>query len=307
MISFEGVSKAYAGRAVVDGLDLTIAAGELTVLIGPSGCGKSTTLRMINRLIAPDSGIVRVDGRDVTAQDPQTLRRGIGYAIQAGGLFAHWNVARNVATVPNLLGWPKARIDARVDELLSLLGLSPAEFRHKRVGQLSGGQQQRVGVARALAADPKLLLLDEPFGALDPITRGGLQTALRRIQRATAKTMVFVTHDMDEALLLADCIVILKDGRLAQAGTPAEIVEQPASDFVRGFVAGEAAALRGLAVRRVGEVCRPGRAEGAPEIGPEATLRDALSLMVTARVRRLAVRGRDSHVALDDIVGDGGC
>ena len=305
MITFDHVSKSYAGRTVVDDLCLTIEAGKLTVLIGPSGCGKSTTLRMINRLIAPDRGTVCVDGRDVATGDPQALRRGIGYAIQAGGLFPHWDVARNVATVPTLLGWPKARIDARVEELLTLLGLPPDEYAHKRVAQLSGGQQQRVGVARALAADPKLLLLDEPFGALDPVTRGGLQTALRRIQRETAKTMVFVTHDMDEALLLADRIVILDRGRLAQAGMPAEILERPASDFVRGFVAGEASAMRALAVRRVAEHRRPGAVADVPEVDADATLRDALGLMVAAGVRRVSVRGQDSHVALDDIVGGG--
>ncbi len=305
MISFENVSKSYAGRAVVDRLDLTIEAGQLTVMIGPSGCGKSTTLRMINRLIAPDTGTVRVDGRDVAGEDPQALRRGIGYAIQAGGLFPHWDVARNIATVPTLLGWPAARIEARVEELMALLGLPPEGYAHKRVAQLSGGQQQRVGVARALAADPPLLLLDEPFGALDPVTRGGLQTALRRIQRETEKTMVFVTHDMDEALLLADRIVILDRGRLAQAGTPAEILEHPSSDFVRGFVAGEASSLRALAVRSVADHCRPGAAAGAPEIAAEATLREALGMMVAAGVRRLRVAGQDSHVALDDIVGGG--
>ena len=302
MITFEGVTKSYAGRAVVSDLTLTIPAGQLTVLIGPSGCGKSTTLRMINRLITPEAGTIRIDGQDIATQDPQALRRGIGYAIQAGGLFPHWDVARNIATVPTLLGWPKARIEARTTELLTLLGLPPQDYAHQRVARLSGGQQQRVGVARALAADPPLLLLDEPFGALDPITRAGLQTALRRIQRDTAKTMVFVTHDMDEALLLADQIVILDRGRLAQAGTPADLLDHPSSDFVRGFVAGEPSAMRALAVRRVADIMRPGGAPDAPCIGADATLRDALGAMVAARVEILAV-GRDGHVTLRDVVG----
>jgi len=196
MIEFESVTKTYAGRIVVDRLTLHIPAGQSTVLIGPSGCGKSTTLRMINRLIDPERGVVRVGGQDVASADPQTLRRGIGYAIQAGGLFPHWTVARNIATVPRLLGWPRARIGARVAELLVLLGLPAGQFADKFPAELSGGQQQRVGVARALAAEPKLLLLDEPFGALDPITRFGLQRALRDIQRTNRQTMVFVTHDM---------------------------------------------------------------------------------------------------------------
>ncbi len=307
MITFEAVTKAYAGRPVVDALDLRIEAEKLTVLIGPSGCGKSTTLRMINHLIAPDSGTVRIDGQDVAGQDPQVLRRGIGYAIQAGGLFPHWDVARNIATVPRLLGWPTPRIEARVRELLTLLGLPPDEYAHKRPHQLSGGQQQRVGVARALAADPKLLLLDEPFGALDPITRADLQAALRRIQRETGKTTVFVTHDMDEALLLADSIVLLDRGRLAQAGTPAEILANPATDFVRQFVAGEASAMRSLAVRRVADIARPGAAPDAPSIAPDATLREALGRMIAAHTHRLAVQVPEgapaAHVTLADIVG----
>ena len=307
MIAFDAVSKAYGGRPIVDRLSLDIRAGELSVLVGPSGCGKSTTLRMINGLIAPDSGTVRVNGQDVAGADPQALRRGIGYAIQAGGLFPHWDVARNIGTVPRLLGWPEARVAARVTELLSLLGLPPAEYAAKRVAQLSGGQQQRVGVARALAADPKLVLLDEPFGALDPVTRRDLQTAFRRIQRDTRKTAVFVTHDMDEALLLADRIFVLNEGRLAQAGTPAEILQRPASDFVRRFVAGEPGAMRGLAVRLVADILRPGAAPGAPEIAPDATLREALGLMVAARTDMLAVRAADGaplgHIALAGIVG----
>ncbi len=301
MITFDHVTKSYAGRTVVDDLSFTIPTGELTVLIGPSGCGKSTTLRMINGLIAPDRGTVSVDGRDVASQNPQTLRRGIGYAIQAGGLFPHWSVARNIATVPTLLGWPRAKIDARVAELLALFGLPPAEYAAKNVAALSGGQQQRVGVARALAADPPLLLLDEPFGALDPITRRTLQTELRRIQRATSKTMVFVTHDMDEAILLADRIVILDRGRLAQAGTPVELLQHPASGFVRDFVAGDPSAMRSLAACSVADLRRPGNIEGSPSMPAETTLRDALGLMIASRQHTLNLG--DGHVRLIDIIG----
>ena len=302
MITFNHVSKTYAGRPVVNDLSLTIPQGALTVLIGPSGCGKSTTLRMINALIAPDSGTIQIDGKAIATINPQTLRRGIGYAIQAGGLFPHWTVARNIATVPTLLGWPPAKIAARTTELLTLLGLPPAEFSHKSIAQLSGGQQQRVGVARALAADPPLLLLDEPFGALDPITRRTLQTELRRIQQATSKTMVFVTHDMDEALLLADHIIILNAGRLAQAGTPAQLLQSPASDFVRNFVAGDPSALRPLATRHVAEIVRPGRIAGAPEMPAEASLREAIGIMVAARSQ--VVNVRDGHITIADVIGE---
>ena len=311
MIEFESVTKTYAGRIVVDRLTLHIPAGQSTVLIGPSGCGKSTTLRMINRLIAPERGVVRVSGQDVASADPQTLRRGIGYAIQAGGLFPHWTVARNIATVPRLLGWPRARIGARVAELLVLLGLPAGQFADKFPAELSGGQQQRVGVARALAAEPKLLLLDEPFGALDPITRFGLQRALRDIQRTNRQTMVFVTHDMDEALLLADRIVILDAGRVVGDGTPAELLDRPPNDFVRHFVAGEAGLMRRLAVRRVADILRPGEASDAPvfdapAIDARASLREALGQMVAARTKHLRVQDGQGapigHIRLEDIV-----
>jgi len=289
MINLHDLRKTYDGRSVVDGISLSIAEASFTVLIGPSGCGKSTTLRMINGLIAPDSGRVEIGDRDIAGVDKQSLRRGIGYAIQAVGLFPHWTVAQNIATVPRLLGWPEPKIAARVDELLHLLDLPPERYAHIRPGRLSGGQQQRVGVARALAADPPLLLMDEPFGALDPLTRRDLQTALRRIQKDTGKTIVFVTHDIDEALLLADRIVIMEGGRLAQAGTPIEILQRPASPFIADFVGGENFQLRLLSVRRVRELLRPAEAVDAPRIGADATLREALSCMLAAHVHHLAV------------------
>ena len=227
MIELSGLSKSYAGQAVVQDVSLTIPQGSITVLLGPSGCGKSTTLRMINRLITPDAGTVRIGGVDTAGTPAPALRRGIGYAIQGVGLFPHWSVARNIATVPMLLGWDRQRIAARVDELLNLLNLPPAEFAAKRPAALSGGQAQRVGVARALAADPAVLLMDEPFGALDPVTRRDLQREFRRIQRATGKTVVFVTHDLDEALLLGDRIAIMRSGQLVRDATPLDLLTPP--------------------------------------------------------------------------------
>src|SRR6202023_2612989 len=223
VIEIDRVSKAYDGRPVVDELSLSVPEGAFCVLLGPSGCGKSTTLRMINRLIAFDSGMIRVGGEDVRQVPAEALRRRIGYAIQSIGLFPHWRVEDNIATVPRLLNWPRARVRDRVTELLELLRLDPATYRPKYPHQLSGGEQQRVGVARALAADPELLLMDEPFAAVDPVTRDALQSEIARIHRATGKTIVFVTHDIEEALRLATQIAIMDSGRIGQLGTPLEI------------------------------------------------------------------------------------
>jgi osmoprotectant transport system ATP-binding protein len=302
VIELSGIGKSYGAAKVIDDLSVRFEGGALTVLVGPSGCGKSTLLRMINRLIVPDTGSVRIDGQDIAALDPQVLRRGIGYVIQAGGLFPHWDVARNIATVPRLLGWPEQRIQARVADLLTMFDLSPADYAHKRPRELSGGQQQRVGVARALAADPKLLLMDEPFAALDPPTRRELQIGLRKIQRDTGKTILFVTHDMDETLLLADRIAVMNRGRIVQYGTPAEIVEQPASDFVRAFVGGGPGDMRGLMVRQVRDIMRDGGAGGAPSIAADASLREALALMLASHVESLNVSGQDRHVTVRDIL-----
>src|SRR5271168_2449065 len=225
MIEIDDVTKYYGDRRVVDRLSLTVPAGDFCVLLGSSGCGKSTTLKMINRLIAADAGQIRVAGEDITTVPAEGLRRRIGYAIQSIGLFPHWTVEDNIATVPHLLKWPRARRSERVTELLELFRLDPATYRAKYPHQLSGGEQQRVGVARALAADPELLLMDEPFGAVDPITRTALQGEIVRIQEATKKTIVFVTHDIEEALLLASDIAILDHGRLVQWGTPLDLLE----------------------------------------------------------------------------------
>jgi osmoprotectant transport system ATP-binding protein len=244
-----GVRYANAASAAVRDVDLTIEAGEFAVLLGPSGCGKSTLLRTINRLVEPTSGTVLIDGADVLARDATELRRGIGYAIQAVGLFPHYTVAENVGVVPALLGWDAAAIAARVDELLSLIRLAPPEYRDRKPRQLSGGEAQRVGVARALAARPRVLLMDEPFAAVDAIVRASLQDQIAGVHRVLGTTIVFVTHDVDEALRLADRIVVMNAGGVVQTGPPAEILERPVNDFVRRLV-GVDAETRRLASER---------------------------------------------------------
>jgi osmoprotectant transport system ATP-binding protein len=237
-LEFDRASKRYAGTAApaIQDLSLEVAAGEVCILIGPSGCGKTTAMRMVNRMIELTSGDVRLDGVSVRDRSPAELRRHIGYAIQQIGLFPHQTVAENIATVPRLLGWDHGRVRSRVGELLELVGLD-GDLRDRYPAQLSGGQRQRVGVARALAADPPLLLMDEPFGAIDPITRSRLQDEFLKLQRELRKTVVFVTHDIDEALKLGDRIAVLKPGGvLAQYATPEELIRAPAGDFVEEFV-----------------------------------------------------------------------
>ncbi|GEN34527.1 MULTISPECIES: ABC transporter ATP-binding protein [Aneurinibacillus] len=237
MIKFENVHKRYSdGYVALKGVNLECKSGEITVFIGPSGCGKTTTMKLINRLINPTSGKVLVNGKDVSAIDPVELRRGIGYVIQSVGLFPHMTIAENIQVVPRLLKWDKERMDKRVDELLNLVGLEPETYRERYPSELSGGQQQRVGVARALAAEPSVILMDEPFSALDPISREQLQDELIRLQKDIKKTIVFVTHDMDEALKIADKIVLMKDGTVVQQGSPEEILRHPANDFVKEFI-----------------------------------------------------------------------
>jgi osmoprotectant transport system ATP-binding protein len=249
MIELHHVTKRFGERIAVDDLSLSVARGELCVLLGPSGCGKTTTMRMINRLVEPSSGRITIAGEDVSGRAPVQLRRSIGYVIQQIGLFPHLDIAANVGTVPQLLGWPKGRIRARVDELLSLVDLDPATFRHRYPHQLSGGQQQRVGVARALAADPPVLLMDEPFGALDPVTRANLQAQFRRLQQELGTTVVFVTHDLDEAVRLADRVAVLAEGGvLHQHAAPADVLGRPATPFVESFVGGDRGVKR-LAVQ----------------------------------------------------------
>lgn len=254
MIYCQQLSRQYGNRFAVQAIDLKINDGELVALVGPSGCGKSTTLKMINRLVEPSQGEIFIDGQRIHEMPLTELRRQMGYVIQSTGLFPHWNVARNIATVPRLLGWSRQAIDQRVNELMNKLSLTPTEqFQHKYPHQLSGGQAQRVGVARALAANPKVLLMDEPFGALDPLTRQALQTEVRRLQQQTKKTIVFVTHDMDEALVMADKIAIMKAGRLIQYGSPIDLLIHPVDDFVRSFIGQSDLGLKLLSQRRVSQ------------------------------------------------------
>ncbi|WP_211115521.1 ABC transporter ATP-binding protein [Arenibaculum pallidiluteum] len=294
MILLDAVTKRFspALAPAVDELSLVMGEGTTTALIGPSGCGKTTTMRMINRLIEPTSGRIVIAGEDVTRSDPVTLRRRIGYVIQQVGLFPHLTIAENVATVPQLLGWPETRIRARVDELLALVGLDPATVRARYPRQLSGGQRQRVGVARALAADPPVMLMDEPFGAIDPIARGRLQDEFKEILRRVRKTVVIVTHDLDEAVKMGDFVAIMKDGRLVQHDTPDAILARPAGDFVRSFV-GQDRALRRLGLRRVDDVMTPPTGSRGPSVPRGTNLRDALSVVLAESAPVLIVVAAD--------------
>jgi osmoprotectant transport system ATP-binding protein len=260
-IEFAHVSKHYDAATLksgapgaVDDLSLTVPAGRICVLVGPSGCGKTTTLKMVNRLIEPSAGRILVDGLDIAKQDVTELRRGIGYVIQQVGLFPHQSIAENVSTVPRLLGWEKDRQRDRADELLSIVGLEPGVYRDRFPSQLSGGERQRVGVARALAADPPVMLMDEPFGAVDPIVRERLQNEFLRLQEDLAKTILFVTHDIDEAIKMGDLVVVMSSGgKIAQVGAPAELLAEPASDYVARFV-GADRGLKRLSLYRVGDM-----------------------------------------------------
>ncbi len=236
MIELKELTKKYDEKIAVNSLSLTINEGEVTVIIGPSGCGKTTTLRMINRLIDPTEGSILVDGKDVRETNVESLRRNMGYVIQNVGLFPHMTVAANISTVPKLLNWPNEDCEKRVTELLELIGLKPEEYRNKYPGQLSGGEAQRIGVARALAANPPILLMDEPFGAVDPLNREVLQAEFLKIQKQLKKTVVFVTHDLDEAIRMGDRILVMKDGDVVQYDSPEEILSSPADKFVRDFV-----------------------------------------------------------------------
>ncbi|WP_436525723.1 ABC transporter ATP-binding protein [Actinoplanes sp. HUAS TT8] len=283
-ITLADVGKVYPdGTVAVDKFSLEVRAGELAVLIGASGSGKSTILRMINRLIEPTRGTITIDGRDVLKQDPVQLRRQIGYVIQNVGLFPHQNVRANVGTVARLLGWDHKRVNSRADELLELVGLDPARYGKRYPHELSGGQRQRVGVARALAADPLVLLMDEPFSAVDPIVRARLQEEFLRLQAAVRKTIVLVTHDIDEAVRMGDRIAVLAEGgRLLQYATPAELLSRPASAEVRDFV-GTDRGIRRLAVTPARDVMSAfdGPADGRPTVDVAASLHDALAVMLT--------------------------
>ncbi|MFO7527323.1 MAG: ABC transporter ATP-binding protein [Marinobacter sp.] len=304
MIELKNVTRRFGNTVAVDNINLTIETGEVCVLVGSSGCGKSTTLRMINRLLPHSEGEILVDGEDITTMNPEQLRLNMGYVIQGTGLFPHWTVARNIAMVPQLLKWPRERIDARVHELMTLLDLDPASHANKYPQQLSGGQAQRVGVARALAADPNILLMDEPFGALDAITRDNLQLEMLRIQKQVRKTTVFVTHDIDEALKLATRIAVMDQGRIIQHDTPENILRWPASEFVEDLVGKQDRGLKLMSLRPVRELMQPHSEPKRPEPGAEGlkeedNLRLALSVMLWRDAQQMAVfnaRGEETGV-----------
>jgi len=308
MIEFRQVSKTYPGsdNPVVNDLSFEVLEGEICVLVGPSGCGKTTTMRMVNRLIEITEGQILIDGEPNSDLSGTQLRRKIGYAIQQIGLFPHRTIADNIGTVPNLLGWDKGRIKDRVNELLGLVGLSPDEYRDRYPAELSGGQQQRVGVARALAADPPIMLMDEPFGAVDPITRERLQDEFLRIQEDIKKTIVFVTHDIDEAIKMGDKIAILKQGGvLAQYDTPENILSRPDSEFVSSFV-GADRVLKRLSLTRVAEMdLEPanGGTDRLPHISEGVTVKDALSELIGSGHTRAVVEqeGEDRLLTFEAI------
>ncbi|MBU2960697.1 ABC transporter ATP-binding protein [Citreicella sp. C3M06] len=302
MIEIDRITKVWGDSAAVDGVSMTVQTGSITAIVGTSGSGKTTLLRMINRLIEPTSGEVRINGTSTRSIAPHLLRRRIGYAIQGHGLFPHHSVARNIGAVPDLLGWPADKIHARVDELLMLFSMAPEEFRDRYPAELSGGQAQRVGVARALASRPDLLLMDEPFGALDPIIRARAQDDLKRIQTALGSTILLVTHDMDEAIRLADRIAVMDAGKLVQYAAPAEIVAHPATGFVAEMVGEADRPLRLLSLIPAAEIASPGEVPG--EALPEgASLRDALSACLGSGREAVPVTSQNgpAHVTLEAI------
>jgi osmoprotectant transport system ATP-binding protein len=296
---FDEATKVYTGRdvAAVDHLSLTVPAGEICVLVGPSGGGKTTALKLVNRLIPLTGGDIRIDGRSILDHDLVELRRSIGYVIQQVGLFPHMTVEANIGTVPKLLGRDRKWIRGRVGELLELVGLDPDKDRKRFPVELSGGQRQRVGLARALAANPWLMLMDEPFGAIDPIVRTRLQDEFLRLQHELRKTVVFVTHDVDEAIKVGDRIAILREGgRLAQYDTPQRILEHPVDDFVADFV-GRDRALKALSLRTLGELeLAPSSGDGLPRLPAETNLRDALAVLIAEHREALVVVGADGGV-----------
>jgi osmoprotectant transport system ATP-binding protein len=308
MITVENLSKQYAGTTVVDGVSMEIPRNAITVIVGTSGSGKSTLLRMINRLVEPSGGRVLIEGRDTRAEPAHLLRRRIGYAIQGHGLFPHRTVAENIATVPQLLRWDPARIRARVTELLQVFGLDAKDYASAFPHQLSGGQQQRVGVARALAAEPAVLLMDEPFGALDPIIRAKAQEDLLAIQRRFGTTVVLVTHDMDEAFHLGARVAVMSHGRLLQYDRPAVLLTQPADPLVSRMTGLADRAMRLLSLTTAGQAALPGGASG-PTVPASASLREALSDLVWQGAQSAQVVNADGspggHLTVESILGHG--
>jgi osmoprotectant transport system ATP-binding protein len=292
MIEIDSITKRYGDTTVVDNVSMTIAPHTITVIVGTSGSGKTTLMRMINRLVEPTSGEIRIDGAPNSVIPGHELRRRIGYAIQGHGLFPHRTVAENIATVPTLLGWEKVRIEGKVEELLSLFQLDPTAFGPRYPHELSGGQQQRVGVARALAAEPNILLMDEPFGALDPVIRAKAQDDLLAIQKHFGTTIVLVTHDMEEAFHLADRIAVMDKGRIVQYAAPEEMLVNPATDFVETLIGAGERPFRLLSIGTVGDATENGTAEGEP-LAAEVSQRDALSALLWSGREALPVVGPD--------------
>ncbi|HWT61941.1 MAG TPA: ABC transporter ATP-binding protein [Ochrobactrum sp.] len=295
MIEISNITRIYGAQTAVDNVSLTIEAGDLAVIVGTSGSGKTTLMRMINRLVEPSHGVIKIDGKDNRELPAHILRRGIGYAIQGHGLFPHRTVAENIATVPTLLSWDKAKISARVDELLSLFHLDPAIYRDRMPHELSGGQQQRIGVARALASNPAILLMDEPFGALDPIIRDKAQEDLLAIQKHYGTTIVLVTHDMDEAIRLGSRLAVMDKGKLLQYATPEELIAHPATDFVHALLGGGSdRVFRLLSLETVDNLVEPGGADG-DAISSDISLREALGASLWSGRLALPV-SRDGQV-----------
>lgn len=294
MIEFDQITKRYNGRAAVDNVSFTVEPHSIAVIVGTSGSGKTTLLRMVNRLVEPDTGEIRIDGKSNHDEPSHELRRRIGYVIQQHGLFPHRSVASNIGTVPALLGWPKGRINTRIDELLDLFQLEPKDYRDRYPHELSGGQAQRVGVARALAAGPNILLMDEPFGALDPVIRAKAQEDLKTIQKRLGTTILLVTHDMEEAISLGDHIAVMDDGKLLQYGTPAEILAHPATEFVEKLVGTGERPFRLLSLADLKTILQSGEASGAP-IVVSASQRDALAELLWSGRTALPVQDQDGR------------
>lgn len=304
MVKLKNIKKTYNDTVVVNNLNLEIRKGQFVVLIGPSGCGKTTTLKMINRLIEPTSGSILIEGEDVSGMNPVMLRRKIGYVIQQIGLFPNMNIAQNIEVVPRLLRWPSAKRRKRTEELLNMVSMDPKVYMSRYPSELSGGQQQRIGVLRALAAEPPLILMDEPFGALDPITKDSLQDELKKLQKSLRKTIVFVTHDMDEALKLADIVVLMKNGDVVQADSPEDLLSNPKNDFVAEFI-GKHRFKSGLDIDTVADVMKSRPVTAAADKG----VGESLALMKTRNVDSLIVvdeQGRlEGLVTVEKIMSEG--
>lgn len=295
MIEFENVSKAYGNLVVADSVTMVVPARTITAIVGTSGSGKSTLMRMVNRLIEPSHGVIRIDGEDISGVSPYELRRRIGYVIQNHGLFPHYTIFENIATVPNLLGWQRQRVKRRVEELLDLFHLEPGIYAKRYPHELSGGQQQRVGVARALAAEPNILLMDEPFGALDPIIRAKANKNLLQIQKTFSTTILLVTHDIEEAIQLGDQIAVMDKGKILQHASPKDLLFHPASDFVEELVGTGAKAYRLLSLKKLKDLVAEGEADGAP-LSAEMNLKEALSDLLWRKCDQLPVADENGHI-----------